>query len=572
MWVLCAASLPLDRLRHPAARARRVLPDLAATAGRARLSQRDRRLRGARGARARSGSRAPRSAPGASAGCGTLALLVLGLALASSRGGVLAAVIGCGVWLAVSDRRTESGAALLAVLVGERAGGALGARPALLQGARRALHRARRLAPGLVLGRGRAGGGGARPARRGARAARRPARAPGLRPRRRWPSPWSALCSRPCGSRRSTAAPVGALSHVWHQLSGGGAVGSTDHLDAALDQPARPLVGRGLGRLHRAPVARQRRRHVRDDRPPGAARLPAGRPGALRVPARALGHGAAGRASRRRSRWRPPAPAWPPSRACAAASAPPRSRSRPASAPSRCTTRSTGSGSRPRSRVLAYPIPVLIACAAGGGVAVARRPPRRRPRGAGGGGLRARRDPRDAARAEQPRARRAPTGSRARAALDEARVEADLAAALDRTSVDAQLERASLLQRSAGPPTRGAPSTTRSRSRAEDDRSWLTLAGYQRWCWNDPRLAREPRTARARCRATTRVFAGTDARGRSRASDACTEPASGAGRALGAEDDDELRALRPATGVMPSNGVTNCTLPTSLASLRAAGP
>ena len=24
--------------------------------------------------------------------------------------------------------------------------------------------------------------------------------------------------------------PIGALSHVWHQLSGGGAVGSTDHL------------------------------------------------------------------------------------------------------------------------------------------------------------------------------------------------------------------------------------------------------------------------------------------------------------------------------------------------------
>ena len=40
-----------DRVRHPAACARRVLPDLAATAGRARLSQRDRGLRRARGAR-----------------------------------------------------------------------------------------------------------------------------------------------------------------------------------------------------------------------------------------------------------------------------------------------------------------------------------------------------------------------------------------------------------------------------------------------------------------------------------------------------------------------------------------
>src|SRR4029079_15178560 len=51
------------------------------------------------------------------AGCATLALLVLGLALSSSRGGVLAAVLGCGIWLAVSERRTESGAGLLAVLV-----------------------------------------------------------------------------------------------------------------------------------------------------------------------------------------------------------------------------------------------------------------------------------------------------------------------------------------------------------------------------------------------------------------------------------------------------------------------
>ena len=53
------------RLRDPAAGARRLLPDLAATAGRARLSQRDRRLRGARRpgravARKRTAARAPR--------------------------------------------------------------------------------------------------------------------------------------------------------------------------------------------------------------------------------------------------------------------------------------------------------------------------------------------------------------------------------------------------------------------------------------------------------------------------------------------------------------------------------
>ncbi len=89
------------------------------------------------------------------AGSGTLALLVLGLALASSRGGMLAAVIGCAAWLALSERRAEAGAAIVAVLVRERAGRALGHRPALVQRARRALHGARRLAPDLVLGGGR---------------------------------------------------------------------------------------------------------------------------------------------------------------------------------------------------------------------------------------------------------------------------------------------------------------------------------------------------------------------------------------------------------------------------------
>ena len=32
---------------------------------------------------------------------------------------------------------------------------------------------------------------------------------------------------------------------------------------------------------------------------------------------------------------------------------------------------------------------------------------------------------------------------------------------------------------------RAARSTTRSRSRPTTTPSWLTLAGYQRWCWND---------------------------------------------------------------------------------------
>ena len=63
---------------------------------------------------------------------------------------------------------------------------------------------------------------------------------------------------------------------------------------------------------------------------------------------------------------------------------------------------------------------------------------------------------------------------------DEARVEADLAAALDRTSVDAQLERASLLQQLGRPATHAAPSTMRSRWRRRTTAAWLTLAGYQR--------------------------------------------------------------------------------------------
>ena len=320
------------------------------------------------------------------AGCGTLALLVLGLALASSRGGMLAAVIGCGVWLAVSERRTESGAALLAVLAVSAPGRPLGARPALLQGARRALHRARRLAPGLVLAR--------RPCWRprvlgplavelAQRAGQRVRRVCGWRC---WPSPSSALCSRPCGCRRSTAAraarsatsgtssraaarsapPITSRTlstnlrgrwwgEAWdgftaHPLQGNGA----DTFET-IDRLARPdfqqagqehsrflhvLSGSGCWARSRRPIALGRRRRLR-----GRRHAPA-RQRALR---------------RARARW-------------------------PASARSRCTTRSTGSGSRRALTLLAYPIPVLIACAAGGGAAVARRAPRRGPRRAGGDG------------------------------------------------------------------------------------------------------------------------------------------------------------------------------------------
>ena len=81
--------------------------------------------------------------------------------------------------------------------------------------------------------------------------------------------------------------------------------------------------------------------------------------------------------------------------------------------------------------------------------------------------------------------------------VDEARVEADLAAALDRTSVDAQLERASLLQE-LGRPADARRAVDHALSLApKDDRTWLTLAGYQRLCWHD-RGWRKSLAARAR--------------------------------------------------------------------------
>ena len=121
------------------------------------------------------------------AGCGTLALLVLGLALASSRGGMLAAVIGCAAWFA-RQRPAHRGRR-------GRAGGARRDASRSLAGAstcapsRRSTRpspcppatawsgtRRRRCVAAAI----------ARPARRRARAARGRARAPHLRPGRRW--------------------------------------------------------------------------------------------------------------------------------------------------------------------------------------------------------------------------------------------------------------------------------------------------------------------------------------------------------------------------------------------------
>ena len=177
--------------------------------------------------------------------------------------------------------------------------------------------------------------GAARPARRGARAARGTgARAASSASsssavadrRRRWP--------RPSGSPRPTTGPTGALSYLWHQLSGGGAVGSTDHLtqlstnlrsrwwgeawDAFRDQPlrgngadtfetidrlARPDFQQA-GQEHSAAPARALR--ARDPgRDPGADRAGRGRhlPGLGHAPARAGAlRGARARGRRRRLR------------------------------------------------------------------------------------------------------------------------------------------------------------------------------------------------------------------------------------------------------------------------------
>jgi tetratricopeptide (TPR) repeat protein len=107
--------------------------------------------------------------------------------------------------------------------------------------------------------------------------------------------------------------------------------------------------------------------------------------------------------------------------------------------------------------------------------------------------------------------------------FDEARVEADLAAALDRTSVDAQLERASILQ-ALGRPADARRAVGHALSLApEDDRAWLALAGYQRWCWGDPAWQASLTRAR-RFAGHDTVFTGSDAAVIA-TSDPCTPPA-----------------------------------------------
>ena len=117
--------------------------------------------------------------------------------------------------------------------------------------------------------------------------------------------------------------------------------------------------------------------------------------------------------------------------------------------------------------------------------------------------------PAAAARTERPRARtRRRLDDQGR--VDEARVEADLAAALNRTSVDAQLQRASLLQ-ALDRPADARRAVDRALSLApKDSRTWLALAGYQRCCWNDPGWKASIARARSLSGHDT-VFDGTDA-------------------------------------------------------------
>ena len=229
-WVLCAASLPL-----------------VAYAVQQRVDgvffQTSPRLQGVLGYPNAIGAYAALAAPAALwlasspqrarrvAGSGTLALLVLGLALASSRGGMLAAVIGCAAWFALSDRRTEAGAAALAVLVVTvpvarwgidlRSFKALDAPFTVPAGDRLVWYSAAAVLAAAILG----------------PLAVELAQGADERMRRICGQVAAAVLvigALAAAVKLSSAhgGPVGALSHAWSQISGGGAVGSTDHLNS----------------------------------------------------------------------------------------------------------------------------------------------------------------------------------------------------------------------------------------------------------------------------------------------------------------------------------------------------
>ena len=411
VWVLCAASLPL------VAYAIQQRADGV-------FFQTSPRLQGVLGYPNAIGAYAALAAPAALwlasspqrarrvAGCGTLALLVLGLALASSRGGMLAAVLGCAAWLAVSERRTETGAAAAGGARRERPGRSLGRRPAAPS------RRSTRPSPcppaiGLIWYSAAAvvAAAIARPARRRARAARGRARAPHLRPGRRRRRSCSEPWPRPSSSPRRTAgrAARSATSGTSSPAAAPSARPTTStrsRRTSAAAGGARP--GTASPRTRCRATAPTRSRRSTASRGPTSSR-PARSTRSSSTCSRASGCWAR---SRRRSRSAPPAPAWRRSRACAAASAPPRSRSSAGVGAFALHNQIDWEWKQTALTLLAYPIPVLIACAAGGGAVVAR-PPRRGARRRGRGRVRARHHPGDAPRAEQPRARprRPPRGA-----------------------------------------------------------------------------------------------------------------------------------------------------------------
>ncbi|MDX6618065.1 MAG: hypothetical protein QOK36_451, partial [Gaiellales bacterium] len=446
------------------------------------------------------------------AGCGTLSLLVLGIGLASSRGGLLAAILGCGIWLAVSERRTESGAALLVVLAAsvpvarwgldQRSFKALDVPFTVPAGTRLVWYTVAAVLASALLGplavelAQRAG--------------------PGVRRICGLAVLAVVACGALIGSAKLSSqygGPFGALSHIWHQLSGGGAVGSTDHLNSlstnlrgrwwgeAWDAfTAHPLQGNGadtfetIDRLARPDFQQAGQEHSLGFHVLSGLGLLGAFPAVVAL-------AAAG--------------------ACTAAVTRLRGRERSAA-----LALIAGVGAfalhnqidwewrQTALTVLAYPIPVLVACAAGGAAARPARAwrvhlPRRALAVVAAAALALAAIPAVLpVLSEHALARASSLDDQGR--FDEARVEADLAAALDHTSVDAQLERASLLQALQRPAdARRAVERAISLAR-EDSQVWLQLAGYQRWCWHDP----EWRASLARARRFAghdNVFAGTDA-------------------------------------------------------------
>jgi hypothetical protein len=516
VWVLCAASLPL-------------IAYAIQQRAHGEFFQTSPRLQGVLGYPNAIGAYAALAAPGAlwlasspqrarrAAGCGTLALLVLGLALASSRGGMLAAIIGCGVWLAVSERRTESGAALLVVLAAsapvarwgldQRSFKALDVPFTVPAGSRLVWYSLAAVLAAAVLG----------------PLAVELAQYAG--PRVRQVLGYAVLAVVGAGALLAAVklssqhgGPGGALSHVWHQLSGGGAVGSAGHLSTLSTNlrgrwwgeawdgfRAQPWHGHGAGtfetidRLARPDFQQAGQEHSAFLHVLSGTGLLGGIPAAIAL-------AAAG--------------------ACVAAVTRLRGSERAAA-----LALAAGVGAfalhnqidwewqQTALTVLAYPIPVLIACAAGGATAAVRRPRR------GYAVLAATAFALAVIPVALPvlsnralaRADRLDNQGR----FDEARVEADLASALDHTSVDAQLERASLLQ-ALGRPGDARRAVDDAISLApKDDRTWLTLAGYQRWCWGD-KTAWHASLARARALSGhDTVFTGSD-KDVIATSDACT--------------------------------------------------